>query len=233
MASTTSSNGPKITLGTASSKGRRKRNEDALVALQSLPDDPTSAFVAVYDGHGGKKCAIYCKCRQCPTTQTALYLFNSYPFFPLTFHPQGSNKVHSFMTAQSCYATNKKEALYNAFVETDAHYLKKPTEDGATALAVLIGSDNSLIVANAGDSRCILCTDGKATALTKDHKPGDDTERQRIERAGFLVMKSTEVVKGKQKKERRKESRNENNKQFFLHPSLSLSVQVNDTLSIV
>ena len=74
--------------------------------------------------------------------------------------------------------------------------MKKPTEDGATALAVLITSDFSIIVANAGDSRCVLCTNGKATPLSRDHKPGDEEEKRRIEKAGFLVMKSTEIIKG-------------------------------------
>jgi len=162
-----STTGPKMAIGTASSKGRRKRNEDALVALGNLPEDPETAFLAVYDGHGGKKCSTFC-----------------------------ANKLHSFITSSSSYPKDKKTAIYNAFVETDAAYLKKPSEDGSTALAVLINKDLGLIVANAGDSRGVLCSNGKGIPLSKDHKPGDEEEKARIEKAGFLVMKSTEVIKG-------------------------------------
>jgi serine/threonine protein phosphatase PrpC len=41
---------------------------------------------------------------------------------------------------------------------------------GCTANVVLI-TPNSYIVANAGDSRSVLCRDGKAIDLSYDHKP--------------------------------------------------------------
>jgi len=40
---------------------------------------------------------------------------------------------------------------------------------------------------NAGDSRAIICTDGKAVALSEDHKPGNQKETDRIEKAGGHV----------------------------------------------
>lgn len=57
---------------------------------------------------------------------------------------------------------------------------------GATAIvAVLKG--NELYVANAGDSRGVLCRGGEAIALSQDHKPSLDTERTRIEAAGGFL----------------------------------------------
>ena len=44
-----------------------------------------------------------------------------------------------------------------------------------------------MYVANAGDSRCVLCRAGKAIDLSLDHKPEDEPERQRIEKAGGFV----------------------------------------------
>jgi protein phosphatase 1G len=58
---------------------------------------------------------------------------------------------------------------------------------GCTAVVVLI-KDNVLYVANLGDSRCILSRDNKAFPLSSDHKPDDQTEKQRIERAGGQVV---------------------------------------------
>lgn len=57
---------------------------------------------------------------------------------------------------------------------------------GCTAIvALLIG--NKLVVANAGDSRGVLCRNGQAVALSEDHKPSQDREMTRIREAGGFV----------------------------------------------
>lgn len=45
-------------------------------------------------------------------------------------------------------------------------------------------SDGELVVANAGDSRCVACRNGRAIAMTVDHKPNDDAEHDRIKKVG-------------------------------------------------
>lgn len=52
-------------------------------------------------------------------------------------------------------------------------------------MALLRG--NTLHVANAGDSRCVLSRSGVAIPLSADHKPEDEPERSRIQRAGGVV----------------------------------------------
>ncbi|CAL2035164.1 unnamed protein product [Caenorhabditis brenneri] len=62
-----------------------------------------------------------------------------------------------------------------------------PGEDsGTTACVCLIGS-NKVIVANAGDSRAVLCRAGKAVDLSVDHKPEDEIETNRIHAAGGTI----------------------------------------------
>ena len=46
---------------------------------------------------------------------------------------------------------------------------------------------HTLTVANAGDSRAVLCRRGIAHALSLDHKPLDERELTRIRRAGGFV----------------------------------------------
>lgn len=66
---------------------------------------------------------------------------------------------------------------------------------GCTAVvAVLKGND--LYVANAGDSRCVLCRDGKAVELSLDHKPEDTAEMDRIHKAGGRVTADGRVNGG-------------------------------------
>ena len=45
-----------------------------------------------------------------------------------------------------------------------------------------------LVIANAGDSRCVLARGGKAIPLSFDHKPENEEERSRIEKAGSTIV---------------------------------------------
>ena len=57
---------------------------------------------------------------------------------------------------------------------------------GCTAVCALV-RDGVLVVANAGDSRCVLSRQGRAVAMTEDHKPMDPIEYDRIVKAGGFV----------------------------------------------
>ena len=57
---------------------------------------------------------------------------------------------------------------------------------GSTAVTVLI-KNGFLVVANVGDSRCVLCRGGEAVPLTEDHKPWMEGEMRRIVKAGGKV----------------------------------------------
>jgi serine/threonine protein phosphatase PrpC len=57
---------------------------------------------------------------------------------------------------------------------------------GCTANVLMI-KDNTLYVANAGDSRCVLAVAGKAVPLSIDHKPSVISEKNRILRAGSTI----------------------------------------------
>ena len=58
---------------------------------------------------------------------------------------------------------------------------------GSTCVVAVIRND-TLTVANAGDSRAVLCRRGEAVALSRDHKPQDEAERARIQNAGGFVQ---------------------------------------------
>lgn len=64
---------------------------------------------------------------------------------------------------------------------------------GCTAV-VAVKYGNDLFVANAGDSRGVLCRSGQAVALSEDHKPAAETERNRILNAGELLASTQHIL---------------------------------------
>lgn len=68
-------------------------------------------------------------------------------------------------------------------------------DSGCTAVIALLRG-NDLYVANAGDSRCIVCRNGKAIDMSVDHKPEDELEMRRIVNAGGKVTADGRVNGG-------------------------------------
>ncbi|KAI7736321.1 hypothetical protein M8C21_002376 [Ambrosia artemisiifolia] len=58
---------------------------------------------------------------------------------------------------------------------------------GSTAVVVLL-TQEFIIVGNCGDSRAVLCRNGKAVPLSFDHKPDREDERKRIKALGGQIL---------------------------------------------
>uniref|UniRef100_A0A915CE89 protein-serine/threonine phosphatase n=1 Tax=Parascaris univalens TaxID=6257 RepID=A0A915CE89_PARUN len=71
-----------------------------------------------------------------------------------------------------------------------------PGEDSGTTACVLLLFKDKVIVANAGDSRAVLCRKGTAVDLSVDHKPEDESEKARIEAAGGEISMDGRVNGG-------------------------------------
>ncbi len=83
--------------------------------------------------------------------------------------------------------------MAEAFVQTDKNCMRSIKHSGSTATVVALTKDR-LIVANAGDCRCVLFKmnelgQGQCIALSTDHKPDREDEKQRIITAGGYVMR--------------------------------------------
>jgi len=166
----------------ASMQGWRAEMEDAHTCRPSLVDKVTNNptknhFFAVFDGHGGKLVA----------QESAKYLLDKI----LKKHmPKGGD--------DATYEAKKMEkAMYEAFVEFDReHLMELPAVrthtdcSGTTAITAFI-LPKYLVIANAGDSRCVLGKVDKgevvAYPMSHDHKPKLPVERKRIEAAGGHV----------------------------------------------
>lgn len=152
----------KCSYGFSSLRGKRASMEDFYEARFAQVADQTVGLFGVFDGHGGSRAADY--------VQKNL-------FENLIKHPK--------------FITDTRSAIVETYQQTDSEYLKAENSQhrdaGSTAsTAVLVG--DRLLVANVGDSRAVICRAGKAIALSTDHKPNRKDERQRIEKAGGVVM---------------------------------------------
>ncbi|CAG2112320.1 unnamed protein product [Medioppia subpectinata] len=68
-------------------------------------------------------------------------------------------------------------------------------DSGCTAVVALL-KGSELFVANAGDSRCVVSRNGRAIEMSIDHKPEDELERNRVEKAGGKVTQDGRVNGG-------------------------------------
>lgn len=68
-----------------------------------------------------------------------------------------------------------------------ADMIEEPGKDSGCTAVVALLNGRDLYVANAGDSRCVVCRNGKAIDMSLDHKPEDEEESARIINAGGRV----------------------------------------------
>jgi len=148
-----------------SSRGQKEEMEDDLSFKPRYLNNEKSIFFGVYDGHSGCKCAQFIA-EKIPEQLENLLSLPKSPYDAL----------------KECYSTVDKMWLEHA-KEQDPIF-----RDGSTAISLLI-KDGVLYVANAGDSRAIMCDSGNVISLSKDQKPDDPVELERILRNGGIVWK--------------------------------------------
>lgn len=78
------------------------------------------------------------------------------------------------------YMNEEDEAFMNNITD-------EPGKDSGCTAVVALLHEKDLYVANAGDSRCVVCRSGKALEMSFDHKPEDQIEFDRIQKAGGRV----------------------------------------------
>ena len=68
-----------------------------------------------------------------------------------------------------------------------------PVERSGSCAIVILIIDEMCYIANVGDSRAILSANGGKNiyAISKDHKPDSDTEKERIYNAGGRIYQSS------------------------------------------
>ncbi|KAK3206566.1 hypothetical protein Dsin_020612 [Dipteronia sinensis] len=145
-------------------RGRREAMEDRFSAVVDFHGDQKQAFFGVFDGHGGAKAAEFAA------------------------ENLDKNILEEVMRRVDDDSDHEiEEAVKRGYLNTDSEFLKEDVRGGSCCVTALIRNGN-LVVSNAGDCRAVMSSaGGLAKALTSDHRPSREDEKNRIENLGGYV----------------------------------------------
>lgn len=152
-------------------QGWRMEMEDADVCdLKSKLEN--FSFFGVFDGHAGSNVSKYA---------SEHLLENIIKCLPSQPDSDGNYEVEDI-----------KKAMEDGFLRMDKQIKSDPPwagqdHSGSTAIVALV-SPTHIFWANCGDSRSIFCRNKDLCFATNDHKPFNNIEKNRIEKAGGTVM---------------------------------------------
>ncbi|XP_060172742.1 probable protein phosphatase 2C 60 [Lycium barbarum] len=192
----------RLRYGLSSMQGWRSTMEDAHAVHPNL--DTSTSFFGVYDGHGGDEVSKFC----------AKFLHQEVLNHEAFSAGDISTSIqHAFLRMDEMMRGQAGQRELDALAEknqakeiieglisppkigeskgqrdgeeganSDYH---GPTAGSTACVAIL--QNIQLLVANAGDSRCVLSREGQAYDMSRDHKPDLQAEKERITNAGGYV----------------------------------------------
>ncbi len=145
----------RLSIGWAEMTGKRPDQQDTIAVIRRFAGGPDRCFFGVFDGHGGQTSSEY----------AASYL-------------------HVLLEEALSRTPLVNEAMLTAFREMHEEIVIKGFDDGCAALVVFLTPDR-IWLANAGDSRAIMCRKGRAVQISRDHKSDSIDEKKRIQASLF------------------------------------------------
>ena len=156
--------------------------EDAHIAVPNLING--SSLFGVLDGHGGSEVAQYVRDNLPTIIKNSQFCKNKQWKELLTVAFSSIDEDITKEKAQKELAQYYKKASHDEFNPTTESDVYKHV--GCTACVALV-AEGEVIVANAGDSRCVMGRKGQAVDMSMDHKPDLEIEKSRIVNAGGFV----------------------------------------------
>jgi protein phosphatase 2C family protein 2/3 len=151
--------------------------KDAPAEIKNLLKTNTDtglSFFAVYDGHSGDSCADFLSKN-------------------LLKNILAEEVNHNTKLTPETLLKND-DVIKKGFMRTDAEFEKASAgvdDSGTTAVTALVKKNKDgkieVICVNTGDSRAVAYINGKTEAMSFDHKPTNQTERERILKADSFV----------------------------------------------
>ncbi|CAG9330956.1 unnamed protein product [Blepharisma stoltei] len=161
----------RFNVGRWSAQGNRPQMEDTDVICHNLFifEELPLAYYAVYDGHGGHLCSEFLKEHLHYEIRQRL----------IDRHERTRDVMNTL-----------RDTIIESFSIVDQKFYEKYPETshsvGSACVACVIMGDR-IITINLGDSRAVLCRNGRAINLSNDHKPDNPIEHERIKKFGGKV----------------------------------------------
>lgn len=195
-----------VRYGLSSMQGWRTTMEDAHAAYPDL--DSSTSFFAVYDGHGGAGVARFCakylheqvlKNEACSAGDLGGSVRKAFlRMDEMMRGERGWRELAKFEDRVDRFSRINYDSMCSPmsdefndqnddWTEEGPNYDFRGPNSGSTACVAIIRGDQ-LLVANAGDSRCVLSRAGEAYDLSTDHKPELQEEKERILKAGGCIQ---------------------------------------------
>ncbi|KAL6074621.1 protein-serine/threonine phosphatase, variant 2 [Balamuthia mandrillaris] len=200
---------PSVYVTWAEMRGNRGEMEDTILVHKNFRGNPNEYVFAVFDGHGGSKAAELAAIHLSGVLEQMLN--------------KRDKRLQMAKLSKQRYNDEDDEdeinewddmdrVLLKTFAKLDELILQSGTESGCTAnVAWLSLDEGALWVANAGDSRAVLCNgwgeassdgsvggngggmSGVAERISRDHTPFIASERDRIMSLGGFVSEKGRV----------------------------------------
>lgn len=151
--------------GWAEAQGRRAEMEDGFVFVDGYGTSQSSAYFAVYDGHGGRNVVDYV-----------------------------SNVLHVNVLEEVRRHNDILVGLPEAFRRTDQEMLQLGINSSGCTVCVCVllqeGSSRTVYTAALGDSRAVISRQNTAIRMSSmtDHKATDSIEQKRVLEAGGHII---------------------------------------------
>ena len=155
-----------VRCGYNSEKGIRQFQEDRLkiaMKLGRFEEKNDISFLGIYDGHNGIKCVDLLK-----------------------------EQFHQILSNNKFFPNDIEMALRETCKIIDVEIYKTLSQEqdtsGSTALIICADVKSQRVyIANVGDSRCVLCKQGRSICLTREHRTTETSERERVVDCGGLI----------------------------------------------
>lgn len=163
--------------GYSSMQGWRMSMEDAHTTVPTVPGLVSCSFYGVYDGHCGHTIAKY-------SSENLLNEFLNHNDLRDIINSENNEKIDPSVISK---VMEESFVILDDYMRTIPPWKNGEDQSGTTAVCGFI-TKNDIICANCGDSRAIVSSGGELKLVTRDHKPYNDEEKRRIEKAGGSVM---------------------------------------------
>ena len=190
-----------LQFGACAMQGWRKRMEDSHITDISKGENGRFNIFGVFDGHGGKEVAQFVsnhftenflKNEKIKTNDVKQAIIDTFlNMDELMLQKEGIEELKTILKKSEeedkiFFEKNKiEESKLDIYIKTVLNKEENPAVNrGCTACVCIIDSfSKKVFFANAGDSRVILCKNGKAYRMSVDHKPELEFEKNRIQKA--------------------------------------------------